>query len=71
MLGAGALGWPRGMVQGGKRDRGSGWGTCYEQFNTILVGYKYFINVNVCLILIIINWLLPTKFEKLVAEVMF
>ena len=27
MLGAGALGWPRGMVRGGKREKGSGWGT--------------------------------------------
>ena len=27
MLGAGALGRPRGMVQGGKREGGSGWGT--------------------------------------------
>ena len=27
MLGAGALGRPRGMVQGGKREEGSGWGT--------------------------------------------
>ena len=28
MLGAGALGLPRGMVQGGRREEGSGWGTC-------------------------------------------
>ena len=27
MLGAGALGRPRGMVRGGKREEGSGWGT--------------------------------------------
>ena len=27
MLGAGALGPPRGMVQGGRREEGSGWGT--------------------------------------------
>ena len=27
MLGAGALERPRGMVQGGKREKGSGWGT--------------------------------------------
>ena len=26
-LGAGALGRPRGMVQGGKKEEGSGWGT--------------------------------------------
>ena len=26
-LGAGALGRPRGMVQGGRREEGSGWGT--------------------------------------------
>ena len=27
MLGAGVLGWPRGMVQGGRWEGGSGWGT--------------------------------------------
>ena len=27
MLGAGALGWPRGRVGGGRREEGSGWGT--------------------------------------------
>ena len=27
MLGAGALGRPRGMVQGGRKEEGSGWGT--------------------------------------------
>ena len=27
MLGAGALGRPRGMVLGGRREEGSGWGT--------------------------------------------
>ena len=27
MLGAGALGRPRGMVRGGRREDGSGWGT--------------------------------------------
>ena len=27
MLEAGALGWPRGMVWGGRREEGSGWGT--------------------------------------------
>ena len=27
MLGAGALGWPRGMVWGGRWEGGSGWGT--------------------------------------------
>ena len=27
MLGAGALGWPRGMVQGGRWEGGSGLGT--------------------------------------------
>ena len=27
MLGAGALGRPRGMVRGGRREKGSGWGT--------------------------------------------
>ena len=28
MLGAGALGRPRGMVRGGRREDSSGWGTC-------------------------------------------
>ena len=28
MLGAGALGRPRGMVRGGKWEEGSGWGAC-------------------------------------------
>ena len=28
MLRAGALGWPRGMVWGGRWEGGSGWGTC-------------------------------------------
>ena len=28
MLGAGALGRPRGMARGGRREEGSGWGTC-------------------------------------------
>ena len=28
MLGAGALGRPRGMVWGGRREEGSRWGTC-------------------------------------------
>ena len=27
MLGAGVLGRPRGMVRGGRREEGSGWGT--------------------------------------------
>ena len=27
MLGAGALGHPQGMVRGGRREEGSGWGT--------------------------------------------
>ena len=28
MLGAGAMGWPRGMVWGGRREESSGWRTC-------------------------------------------
>ena len=28
MFRAGALGWPRGMVWGGRSEGGSGWGTC-------------------------------------------
>ena len=27
MLGAGAMGWPRGMVRGGRKEESSGWGT--------------------------------------------
>ena len=32
MLGAGALGRPRGMVWGGRREEGSGWGTHVYQW---------------------------------------
>ena len=32
MLGAGALGRPRGMVRGGRREEGSGWGTHVYQW---------------------------------------
>ena len=46
MLGAGALGRPRGMVWGGRREEGSGWGThvylwrihfniCQNQYNIV------------------------------------
>ena len=34
MLGAGALGRPRGMVRGGRREEGSGWGTCVYLWQT-------------------------------------
>ena len=34
MLGAGSLGRPRGMVQGGRREEGSGWGTCVYLWQT-------------------------------------
>ena len=35
MLGTGALRWPRGMVRGGRRERGSGWGnTCIPVADT-------------------------------------
>ena len=38
MLGAGALGRPRGMVWGGRREEGSGWGACvYLKFEFYLV----------------------------------
>ena len=32
MLGAGALGWPRGMVWGRRWEGGSGWGTCVHSW---------------------------------------
>ena len=38
MLGAGALGWPRGMVWGARWEGGSGWGTCV---------HPWWIHVNV------------------------
>ena len=37
MLGAGALGRPRGMVCGGRREKGSGWGTLYTCGRFILI----------------------------------
>ena len=51
MLGAGALGRPRGMVWGGRRDEGSGWGThvylwwihfdvCQNQYNIVKLKNK-------------------------------
>ena len=51
MLGAGALGWPRGMVWGGRREEGSGWGThvylwqihfdiCQNQYNIVKLKNK-------------------------------
>ena len=51
MLGAGALGWPRRMVQGWRREEGSGWGTCIylwwihvdiwqNQYNTVKLKNK-------------------------------
>ena len=61
MLGAGALGHPRGMVWGGKREEGSGWGThvylwrihfdiWQNQYNTIKVKKKkvvsYWVKMN-------------------------
>ena len=45
MLGAGALGRPRGMVQGGRREGGSGWGTrvylwrIHVQFSSVSQSY--------------------------------
>ena len=39
MLGAGALGRPRGMVWGGRREEGSGWGTRV---------YLWRIHVDIC-----------------------
>ena len=55
MLGAGALGWPRGMVPGGRREEGSGWGTCVylwwihvdiwqNQYNVVKLKHKIKIN---------------------------
>ena len=51
MLGAGALGQPRGMVWGGRREEGSGWGTrvymwwihvdiWQNQYNIVKLKYK-------------------------------
>ena len=51
MLGAGALGQPRGIVQGGRREEGSGWGTrvhlwrinvdiCQNQYNIVKLKNK-------------------------------
>ena len=37
MLGAGALGRPRGMVWGGRREEGSGWGNMYTCGGFILI----------------------------------
>ena len=37
MLGAGALGRPRGMVWGGRREEGLGWGTHYTCGRFILI----------------------------------
>ena len=45
MLGAGALGRPRGMVWGGRREKGSGWGT-----NDSHLFYKQICNLDsICL----------------------
>ena len=52
MLRAGALGRPRGMVRGGRREEGSGWGTCVylwwihvdiwqNQYNIVTFKKKY------------------------------
>ena len=56
MLGAGALGWPRGMVRGGRWEGGSGWGTrvhthgifmlIYGKTNTILQSKKKYIWIS-------------------------
>ena len=40
MLGAGALGRPRGMVRGGRREKGSGWGTVYTCSGFMLINGK-------------------------------
>ena len=37
MLGAGALGRPRGMVWGGRREEGSGWGTHVNLWQILLI----------------------------------
>ena len=57
MLGAGALGRPRGMVWGGRREESSGWGTCVylwqihvdiwqNQYNIVKLKNKIKINKN-------------------------
>ena len=40
MLWAGALGQPRGMVWGGRREEGSGWGTCVYLWRFMLIDGK-------------------------------
>ena len=53
MLGAGARGWPRGMVQGGRWEGGSGWGT----------------HVHPCQIHVDVDITLPTKVHLVKAMV--
>ena len=47
MLGAGALGRPRGMVRGGRREEDSGWGTpVYRKLYTRKVGLMAICSMN-------------------------
>jgi len=57
MLGAGALGRPRGMVRGGRREEGSGWGTrvylwqihvdiWQNQYNIVKLKNKIYLKLN-------------------------
>ena len=48
MLGAGALGRPRGMVWGGRREEGSGWGdTCITSGGQIIGASGSFLPMNI------------------------
>ena len=49
MLGAGALGRPKGMVWGGRREEGSGWGTrVYLWWIHVDIWQNQYNNVNKC-----------------------
>ena len=71
MLGAGALGRPRGMVWGGRRDEGSGWGThvylwrihfdiWQNQYN--IVKFKNKIKKKVCVLFFNISYIVLGKY---------
>ena len=66
MLGAGALGRPRGMVWGGRREEGSGWGTrvylwwihfdiWQNQYNIVKLKNKIKLNLKNCIFITFID----------------